>query len=97
VRPNRIPAALVAGLLLLLAPSARAVCDDSGIPVGVEIAELTLPLGTVCIELLGTDAPLHVDNFVHYIDNQAMVGSFFHRSVPGFIVQGGGFIVGASD
>ena len=97
MRSNRIPAALVAGLLLLLAPSARAVCDDSGIPVGVEIAELTLPLGTVCIELLGTDAPLHVDNFVHYIDNQAMVGSFFHRSVPGFIVQGGGFIVGASD
>ena len=90
------PALVLIAALFSAAPAA-ALCDDSGVLDGVQIAELTTPLGPICIELLDAEAPLHVANFLHYIDNQAMVGTFFHRVVPGFIVQGGGFFVGASD
>ena len=72
-------------------------CDLTGVAVGNEVVELATPLGSVCVELLRAAAPLHVDNFLHYIESGAMVGTFFHRSVPDFIVQGGGFVVGASD
>ena len=93
----RTGAMLLAALCVLHAGSARAACDATGIPPGIEIAELATPLGSVCIELLRDAASLHVDNFLHYLENEAMVGTFFHRSIPGFIVQGGGFALGASD
>lgn len=36
--------------------------------------------------------PLTVDNFLTYVDDNAYDGSMIHRSVPGFVVQGGGFL-----
>ena len=88
---------LLLSLCVLPASPARAGCDLNGLPPGTEIAELSTPAGSFCIELLRNDAPLHVDNFLHYLDNEAMLGTFFHRTVPDFILQGGGFIVGVSD
>jgi cyclophilin family peptidyl-prolyl cis-trans isomerase len=82
---------------VLHAPTARAACDLSALPAGTEVAELETPLGSLCIELLGDDAPLHVQNFLFYLDNGLLEGSFFHRSVPGFVLQGGGFTLGAFD
>jgi cyclophilin family peptidyl-prolyl cis-trans isomerase len=49
------------------------------------------PLGDIEIELLEEDAPKTVANFLRYIENESYVKSFIHRSVPGFIIQGGGF------
>ena len=49
------------------------------------------PLGDVELELLEEDAPKTVANFLRYIENDSYVKSFIHRSVPGFIIQGGGF------
>src|SRR5690606_16511351 len=37
------------------------------------------------------DTPLTKANFLQYANSGAYDGTFFHRSVPGFIVQGGGF------
>lgn len=84
-------------LLVLHAADARAACDLTGLPNGTQVAELETPLGSLCIELLGDDAPLHVANFLFYLQNDLLADTFFHRSLPGFIVQGGGFSVGASD
>jgi cyclophilin family peptidyl-prolyl cis-trans isomerase len=81
----------------LHATPARAACDLTGLPDGAEVAELETPLGSLCLELLRDDAPLHVQNFLFYLASGQMVGTFFHRSVPGFVVQGGGFTVGPSD
>ncbi len=50
------------------------------------------PLGDIEIELLEDDAPKTVANFLNYLDSDRYVNTFLHRSVPGFIVQGGGFI-----
>jgi cyclophilin family peptidyl-prolyl cis-trans isomerase len=54
-------------------------------------------LGGIDIELLDTVAPLTVANFLNYVNDGDYESTFFHRSVPGFVVQGGGFIFNASD
>ena len=41
----------------------------------------------------GQGAPLTVQNFVNYVDDRDYVNTIIHRSVPGFVVQGGGFTV----
>ncbi|WP_219908555.1 peptidylprolyl isomerase [Nitrosomonas aestuarii] len=50
-------------------------------------------LGNFCMELLERQAPKTVANFVNYIDSGAYLQSIFHRSMPGFVIQGGGFKV----
>ena len=48
-------------------------------------------LGDFTIELFEKDAPLSVANFLNYIDDEFFDGTIFHRIVPGFVIQGGGF------
>ena len=51
--------------------------------------------GFVEIELFDAEAPLTVQNFMNYVTRGAIDGydgTFIHRSVPGFVVQGGGYI-----
>lgn len=46
---------------------------------------------TVDIALLDQEKPITVTNFLNYVTSGRYVNNFFHRSVPGFVVQGGGF------
>ncbi|WP_051670479.1 peptidylprolyl isomerase [Bryobacter aggregatus] len=48
-------------------------------------------LGNIDVLLLPGSAPKTVENFLAYMKKGAYNNSVFHRSVPGFIVQGGGF------
>ena len=48
-------------------------------------------LGVIDIELFDTAAPATVANFLAYVRSGAYNSSFIHRSVPGFIIQGGGY------
>jgi peptidyl-prolyl cis-trans isomerase A (cyclophilin A) len=48
-------------------------------------------LGDFTIELLDKEAPQTVVNFLQYIDSGFFDGTIFHRIVPGFVIQGGGF------
>ncbi|WP_292990952.1 peptidylprolyl isomerase [Nitrosomonas sp.] len=50
-------------------------------------------MGNFCMELLERQAPKTVANFINYIDSGAYTQSIFHRSAPGFVIQGGGFKV----
>ena len=49
-------------------------------------------LGDIDIQLMDTDAPVTVANFLNYVTSGTYVNSFIHRSVPGFIIQGGGYL-----
>lgn len=60
--------------------------------------EKTLPvvvmetsLGNVEIELDSEKAPLTVANFLSYVDEGFYNGTIFHRVIPNFMIQGGGF------
>lgn len=48
-------------------------------------------MGDLRIELFPDKAPITVQNFLHYVDSGFYNGVIFHRIVPGFVVQGGGF------
>lgn len=91
-------ALLAVCLLTGLAGRANALCELSGTETpGNEMAALETALGTICIELFSADAPLHVANFLFYANNDLLVDTFFHRNMPGFVLQGGGFSVGPTD
>ena len=48
-------------------------------------------LGDIDVTMIPTSAPKTVANFLSYMNKGAYNNSIFHRSVPGFIIQGGGF------
>lgn len=52
--------------------------------------------GDFTLELDATAAPLTTANVLQYVDDGFYVGTLFHRVVPGFVVQGGGFERGLS-
>lgn len=48
-------------------------------------------LGNIKIELYDDKAPITVKNFKSYVNSQFYNGTIFHRVIPGFMIQGGGF------
>ena len=48
-------------------------------------------LGELTIELNSEKAPITVENFLHYVNDNFFTNTLFHRVIPGFMVQGGGF------
>jgi len=57
-----------------------------------EIAVLETSMGVIEIELDREKAPVTVRNFVRYVERGFFDGTAFHRVIPGFMVQGGGFM-----
>lgn len=53
---------------------------------------MTTNLGTITILLFEREAPISVKNFLAYVDSGFYSGLTFHRVIPGFMVQGGGFM-----
>ena len=48
-------------------------------------------LGEITIELYPEQAPVSVANFISYVENDFYSGIIFHRVIPGFMAQTGGF------
>ena len=51
-------------------------------------------LGTITLELDAEKAPVTVANFLEYVNKGHYDGTIFHRVIPGFMIQGGGFVPG---
>lgn len=47
--------------------------------------------GSITVELYPEQAPVSVENFLGYVDAGHFDGTIFHRLIPGFMIQGGGF------
>jgi peptidyl-prolyl cis-trans isomerase B (cyclophilin B) len=52
---------------------------------------ITTSLGVITAELYADKAPITVANFLRYVDEDFYRGTIFHRVIPTFMVQGGGF------
>ncbi|HEY3046875.1 MAG TPA: peptidylprolyl isomerase [Polaromonas sp.] len=50
--------------------------------------------GVITLELDAVKAPKTVANFLNYVNKGHYANTVFHRVIPGFMVQGGGFEVG---
>ena len=48
-------------------------------------------LGNFEVELFEKEAPISAKNFQDYVDEGFFDGLIFHRVIPGFMIQGGGF------
>jgi len=53
--------------------------------------KLTTSLGAIVIQLDNAKAPVSAANFAEYVKNGFYDGTIFHRVIPGFMAQGGGF------
>jgi cyclophilin family peptidyl-prolyl cis-trans isomerase len=71
-------------------------------PGVTDAVRMTTVLGNIDIELFGQQKPITVANFLNYVDQgrfftfdptaHQTASSFIHRSIPGFIIQGGGYL-----
>lgn len=61
------------------------------------IVVMETSLGTIKIELYEKKAPITVKNFLDYTEAKHYDGTIFHRVIPGFVVQGGGFLPGLKE
>jgi cyclophilin family peptidyl-prolyl cis-trans isomerase len=53
--------------------------------------------GVIELELYADKAPKTVENFVQYVKDGQYDGTIFHRVIPGFMIQGGGFTADMSE
>ncbi|MFM9957055.1 MAG: peptidylprolyl isomerase [Phycisphaerales bacterium] len=65
-------------------------------PVGEKLVtvRMTTNMGDMVIELDAEKAPVTVANFLKYADGGFYNDTVFHRVIPGFMIQGGGFGLG---
>ena len=80
--------AILALSLASLSPAAAqtAAADAKPVKIVMETSK-----GTIELELDAAKAPVTVANFVGYVKKGHYDGLIFHRVIPGFMVQGGGF------
>src|SRR5690606_9750941 len=58
---------------------------------GMTKVKLETNFGPIVLELDEAKAPATVANFLEYVESGHYNGTIFHRVIPGFMVQGGGF------
>src|SRR5512134_227919 len=63
----------------------------SGPFVALDVTQGRQALGTIVIALDRGKAPISVDNFLQYVRAGHYDGTVFHRVMPGFMIQGGGY------
>ncbi len=82
---------LVLALFVVVRPAASAEPKPSATKGGHPVVVLETSLGTIELELDAEKAPISVENFLAYVDAGHYDGTLFHRVIPGFMIQGGGF------
>jgi len=76
------------GTLAVIASTAIVAGCAKVEPVGVV---LETSLGAITLELYPAKAPETVKSFLAYVDSGFYTNTLFHRVIPGFMIQGGGF------
>jgi peptidyl-prolyl cis-trans isomerase A (cyclophilin A) len=81
----------VAGGTALQEPPAPAPAQPPKPAPGNPVAVISTTLGEITVELFKDKAPVSVENFLQYARDGFYSGTIFHRIVPGYVIQGGGF------
>ena len=74
--------------LLLQAPAPAAPPQPAP---GNPIVVIETSMGSITVELFKDQAPVSVANFLQYVHDDFYSGTIWHRVVPGYVIQGGGF------
>lgn len=61
------------------------------------IIEMETTAGTIEIELYNEQAPISTKNFTHYVKSGFYKDTIFHRAIPKFMIQGGGFDIAMNE
>jgi cyclophilin family peptidyl-prolyl cis-trans isomerase len=75
------------GLLLQAATPAAPLPPAPGNPV----VTIETSMGAITIELFKDQAPVSTANFLQYVRDGFYPGTIWHRVVPGYVIQGGGY------
>jgi cyclophilin family peptidyl-prolyl cis-trans isomerase len=78
-------------LLFTLVLSAGGCPSGSALVEGNPRVRFNTTFGSFVIELDPVSAPLTVENFITYVNDGFYEGTVFHRVIPGFVIQGGGY------
>tara|TARA_B100000700_G_scaffold323989_1_gene429039 strand:+ start:2296 stop:2883 length:588 start_codon:yes stop_codon:yes gene_type:complete len=90
----KIIIAFLASFLVLVNPTAQAqVQPDNPFPKVIFVTSE----GNITVELNREAAPITVANFLRYVAKAQYNETIFHRLVPGFVIQGGGYDADFSD
>ena len=86
---------LAFGLLSISVFTTRGAADAPATPAaahsGPVDVQVVTSMGNFTIQLLPERAPLTVAQFLKYVDQGHYSGTLFHRVIPNFVIQGGGF------
>ncbi|MFM8933726.1 MAG: peptidylprolyl isomerase, partial [Gemmataceae bacterium] len=89
----KLPRILLAGLFFSLAFFAHVSATQAANPV----VTLETSMGNIKIELYPEKSPVTVKNFIDYVEAKHYDGLIFHRVIPNFMIQGGGFEPGMKE
>jgi len=93
--PNNAPTVTSPIASVSLAQQASQTIDLAGnftdADISNSVVRLDTPAGPINIQLFDKQAPRTVANFLNYVTSGRYASSIFHRSVPNFVLQGGGF------
>jgi len=87
--PNR--RRLLPLIALLLGLTGTTVAATPAEPAGKALVRLETTLGNIDIEVYPDKSPKTVENFLKLVDDGFYNGLIFHRVVPGFVIQTGGY------
>jgi peptidyl-prolyl cis-trans isomerase A (cyclophilin A) len=79
---------LAAALLFTLPACSHAGNEPKG---GGPVVLMSTSMGDIKIQLFEKEAPETVKNFLSYVNDKFYDDTIFHRVIPGFMIQGGGF------
>ncbi len=88
---NLLPGLIGCVLTAILSASMSAVHAESADSAENPQILMKTTDGDITIELYADKSPITVENFLRYADDGHYDGTVFHRVIPNFMIQGGGF------
>jgi cyclophilin family peptidyl-prolyl cis-trans isomerase len=91
--PIAVISMLTTALLLLVLQTQTPAAQPPGAPPTQPdpVVMLDTTAGAITIQLYADKAPDSVQNFLEYVRDGFYSGTIFHRVVPGYVIQGGGY------